>query len=234
VLAEVGHGGIDRRGIGLSAHGGMIGSDPMNGCHRREPDAVGGRPAGMSRILRPLLAMAAALAFTAVPTVSVMACSCMETSVEQAVSEADLAIVGTLLAVGPGPADALDQPIAMEWAIERSRDPVDVDRATIIGWPDNGANCGVSFEVGSRWLVLASRTDAGLETHGCLPNRPLDADDPESAAIVDAMTPVGASESPDVTGGGELPLPLIGGGAALLLLVALSVLAFRRRAPGES
>ena len=156
----------------------------------------------------------------------------METTVEQAVTEADLAIVGTLLAVHPAPAEAIDQPMTMEWAIERSRDPLDVDRATIIGWPDNGANCGVSFEVGDRWLVLASMTDAGLETHGCLPNRPLDADDPESAAIVDAMTPVGASETPNAEGD-DLALPLIGGGAALLLLAALSVLAFRRRAPGE-
>ena len=188
----------------------------------------------MPRLFRPFLAVAAALAFTAVPTVSVMACSCMETSVEQAVAEADLAIVGTLLAVQAPPAEALDQPMAMEWAIERSRDALDVDRATIIGWPDNGANCGVSFEVGERWLVLASMTDGGLETHGCLPNRPLEADDPESAAIVDAMTPVGSSATPEPAESGELPLPLIGGGAALALLAVLSALAFRRRAPGES
>ena len=206
----------------------------MNERHPWEPAAERGRPGGMPRILRPLLAVAAAFAFTAVPIVSVMACSCMETSVEQAVTEADLAIVGTLVAVQPAPAGALDQPMAMEWAIERSRDPVDVDRATIFGWPNDGANCGVSFDVGSRWLVLASMTDAGLETNGCLPNRPLDAEDPESAAIVEAMTPVGASASPGATEGGNLPLPLIGGGAALLLLVALSFLAFRRRAPGES
>jgi hypothetical protein len=188
----------------------------------------------MLKLRRPVLAIAAAIAFTAVPTVSVYACSCMETSVEQGVAEADLAIVGTLVAVQAPPAGALDQPMAMEWAIERSRDPLDVDRATIIGWPDNGANCGVSFEVGDRWLVLASMTDAGLETHGCLPNRPLEADDPESAAIVDAMTPVDAAATPVGTESGELPLPLIGGGAALALLAILSVLAFRRRAPGES
>lgn len=188
----------------------------------------------MLKLLRPLLALAAALAFTAVPTVSVYACSCMETTVEQAVAEADLAIVGTLLAVQAPPPDNVDQPMSMEWAIERSRDPLDVDRATIIGWPDNGANCGVSFEVGDRWLVLASMSDAGLETHGCLPNRPLDADDPESAAIVDAMTPVGSSATPETTEDGEPPLALIGGAAALALLAVLSILAFRRRAPGES
>ena len=158
----------------------------------------------------------------------------METSVEQAVAEADLAFVGTLVAVQAPPPDNLDQPMAMEWAIERSRDPLDVDRATIIGWPDNGANCGVSFEVGDRWLVLASMTDGGLETHGCLPNRPLDADDPESAAIVDAMTPVGSSTAPEDTEGGEVPLPLIGGTVALALLAGFSAVAFRRRAPGES
>ena len=188
----------------------------------------------MPRHFRPLLAVAAAIAFSAVPTVSVMACSCIETAVEQAVAEVDLAIVGTLVAVQAPPPDALDQPMAMEWAIERSRDPLDVDRATIIGWPDNGANCGVSFEVGDRWLVLASMTDGGLETNGCLPNRPLEADDPESAAIVQAMTPVGTSGAPEGAAGAELPLPLIWGGAALLLLAVLSVLAFRRRAPGES
>jgi len=189
----------------------------------------------MPRLLRPFLAVAAALAFTAVPTVTVMACSCMETSVEQAVAEADLAIVGTLVAVQAPPPDALDQPMSMEWAIERSRDPLEVDRATIIGWPDNGANCGVSFEVGTRWLVLASMTDGGLETNGCVPNRPLDADDPESAVIAEAMTPVGGSTPPDpVQGAAELPVPLLVGGVALVLLTGLSMLAFRRRTPGES
>jgi hypothetical protein len=188
----------------------------------------------MPRLLRPLLAVAAALAFTAVPTVTVMACSCMETSVEQAVAEADLAIVGTLVAVQEPPPDNLDQPMSMEWAIERSRDPLDVDRATIIGWPDNGANCGVSFEVGTRWLVLATMTDGGLETNGCVPNRPLDADDPESAAIVDAMTPVGGSTPDPVQAAAGLPVPLIVGGVALALLAGLSMLAFRRRTPGES
>ena len=188
----------------------------------------------MLKLLRPLLALAAAIAFTAVPTVSVHACSCMETSVEQAVAEADLAIVGTLVAVQALPPDNFEEPMAMEWAIERSRDPLDVDRATIIGWPDNGANCGVSFEVGERWLVLASMTDGGLETNGCLPNRPLEADDPESAAIAQGMTPVGTSGAPEGAASAELPLPLIGGGAALLLLAVFSVLAFRRRKPGES
>ena len=202
---------------------------------RREPQAGARRPGGMLKLLRPLLAVTAAIALTAVPTVSVMACSCMETSVEQAVAEADLAIVGTLVAVQEPPAGALDQPMAMEWSIERSRDPLDVDRATIIGWPDNGANCGVSFGVGDRWLVLASMTDAGLETHGCLPNRPIAADDPESAAIIEAMTPVGASATPEAAESGpEVPLPLLAGGVALALLAGLSLLAFRRRAPGES
>lgn len=185
-------------------------------------------------MLRPMLAVAAAFALTALPTHTVMACSCMETTVEQAVAEADLAIVGTLAAVQAPPPDVIDEPMVMEWAIERSRDPLGIDRATILGWPDNGANCGVSFELGDRWLVLASMTEAGLETHGCLPNRLLDTDDPESAAIVDAMSPVGTSSSSTSTEGEDPPLSLIGGGAALLLLAALSLLAFRRGAPGES
>ena len=158
----------------------------------------------------------------------------METSVEQAVAEADLAIVGTLVSVQAPPPDNFDQPMAMEWAIERSRDPLDVDRATIIGWPDNGANCGVSFEVGSRWLVMASMVEDRLETHGCLPNRLLDTDDPESAAIVEAMTLVGSSAAPETGESEELPLPLIGGAVALGLLAVLSLVAFRRRAPGEA
>lgn len=178
--------------------------------------------------------MAAALAFTAVPTVSVMACSCMETTVEQAVAEADLAIVGTLVSVQAPPPDAMDQPMTMEWAIERSRDPLSVDRATIIGYPDNGANCGVAFDVGDRWLVLASLTEDRLETHGCLPNRLLTGDDPDSAAIIESMHSVGQVDSPEPAASGELSLPLIGGGAALLLVAVLSLLAFRRRAPGES
>lgn len=187
----------------------------------------------MPNLLRTVLAVVAALAFTAVPTVTVLACSCMEMPFNQAVAEADLAIVGTLVASDPPAQGDLDQPIAMEWAVERSRDPLDVERVTIVGWPDNGANCGVSFEVGQRWLLLAYRGEGALETNGCMQNRSLAADDPEASAIADAFVTVGATQESPSASSIELPMPLIVGGAALLLVALMSLLAFRRRAPGE-
>jgi hypothetical protein len=192
------------------------------------------RPGGMSRLLRPLLAVIAAMAFTAVPLVSVHACSCMELPFEQAVQDADLAIVGTLTRVdADGVPGDLQQPIAMHWSIERSRDALEVSQATIGGWRDDGANCGVAMEVGQRWLVLASLGENGLETNGCMQNRLLDADDPDSAAIVESMVPVASTPEPAAATAAP-PLPIIVAGAAVLLVAALSYLAFRRRAARDA
>lgn len=159
----------------------------------------------------------------------------MELPFEQAVRDADLAIVGTLLRVDAGGAPGdLQQPIAMQWSIERSRDALEVSEATIGGWRDDGANCGVAMEVGQRWLVLASLGENGLETNGCMQNRPLDADDPDAAAVVEAMVPAAAVTPEPAVAEQGLPLPFLGIGAAVLAVGGLSYLAFRRRAAGES
>jgi hypothetical protein len=185
-------------------------------------------------MLRPILAVAAALAFTAVPLVSVQACSCMDLPFEQAVQDADLAIVGTLTRVdAAGAPGDLQQPIAMQWSVERSRDALEVSQATIGAWRDDGANCGVAMEVGQRWLVLASLGENGLETNGCMQNRLLEGDAPDSAAVVEAMVPVAATPEP-VAAETTVPLPIIAVGAAALLVAGLSFLAFRRRTAGDS
>ena len=120
----------------------------------------------------------------------------------------------------------------MHWSIERSRDALEVSEATIGGWRNDGANCGVDMEVGQRWLVLASLGENGLETNGCMQNRRLDGDDPDAAAIVEEMVPVAAAPEP-AAAQMPVPLPIIAAGAALLLVAGLSYLAFRRRAAGE-
>ena len=199
-----------------------------------EPRSCGRRPGGMPRLLRSFLAVAAALAFTAVPLVTVHACSCMELSLEQAVQDADLAVVGTLVRVDvAGAPGDLQQPVAMHWSIERSRDPLEVSEATIGGWRDDGANCGVAMEVGQRWLVLASLGENGLETNGCMQNRLLVADDPGSEAVVEAMVPLAGTPQP-APAETTVPLPIIGAGVAVVLVAGLSLLAFRRRTAGES
>lgn len=181
------------------------------------------------------MAAGLAIGLVSVPLVSVQACSCMELSLEQAVQDADLAIIGTLARVdAAGAPGDLQQPVAMHWSIERSRDELEVSQATIGSWRDDGANCGVAMEVGQRWLVLATLGENGLETNGCMQNRLLEADDPDSAAVVDAMVPVAATPEPASAARATLPLPILGAAAALVLVAGLSYLAFRRRAAGDA
>jgi hypothetical protein len=91
------------------------------------------------------------------------------------------------------------------------------------------------MEVGQRWLVLAYLGENGPETNGCMQNRLLETENPDSAAVVEAMVPVTATPEPTAAAQTTVPLPILASGAALVLVAGLSYFAFRRRRTvGES
>ncbi len=187
-------------------------------------------------MIRFALAFVLLSSLVAVGPARVAACSCAWTELPEAVREADVAFVGTLVGgSGQGTDSGLapQQPIVTTWAVERSRDALVGDRIEIATWPDDGANCGTAFGANERWLVLAYQGENGPETNACMRNHRIDGGDPESEALIQELVtvPVTASAaSPDP--GIEVPVPLLIGLGGLLAIGLFSVLAFRRR-PGD-
>ena len=185
-------------------------------------------------MIRLVVAFVLLAGLAAVGPARVAACSCAGTELPEAVREADVAFVGTLVGGSAQEgAGGIQQPIVTTWAVERSRDPLDTDRMAISTWPDDGANCGTAFGANERWLLLAYQGENGLETNACMRNHRLDGGDPESEAIIEELVtvPVTASASPP-DAGIEVPVPLLIGLGGLLMIGLVSVLAFRRR-PGD-
>lgn len=187
------------------------------------------RPARMRSTAR-VLAAALALLATFVPIRQVAACDCAVSPLPQAIAEAEVAIIGRLAGMGASEAEPgmrAVEPVRYTWAVERSRDPINGDVVEIVAWPDDGASCGMTFGDG-RWLVLAYESEGRLETNSCMQNLLLDGAPPDTLATVEELvaTPVGpgsTSEEPM-----SVPLPILVGLGALLVVGLVSLLAFRR------
>ena len=172
-------------------------------------------------MLRAAAALVMVIGLVAVPVREVAACDCALVELPDAVAEADVAFVGTLLG------HASDE---WRWSVDTSRDadtaPVIVLRAPM----NDGANCGVSFGANERWLVLASVHDGVLQTNGCLPNRRVDLGaDPETETIVKLFSRI--ERAPEATGL-SVPAPLLVAVGAAAVVGLVAVVAFRRHSTG--
>jgi hypothetical protein len=201
---------------------------PIGLACEREPSRHGTRPHAVHRLVRVIAALSFSVTVTAVPLATVSACSCAMSELPEAIRTADLAVVATSVAVEPRGKGEIGDRLATTWAVERSRDPLDAGQISIESWADSGANCGMSFGLEERWLVLAYAGDGGiLETNGCMQNRRLDGSDPEAEALIaEALT-----ETPSMApaeAGIDVPIPILVIGGAVVLLGAVSALAFRR------
>src|SRR5918995_4138129 len=146
-------------------------------------------------VIRLLHAAILAIGLAAVPVASAVACSCAMTEFDVAIADAEVAIVGVAVSSEPAAGDELGETMLTTWQLSRSRDPLDTDAIAIRSWKDSGANCGISFASGERWLVLAYRGEQGLETNGCMMNRRLDGSDPEAEELIsEALRPVTVEE----------------------------------------
>ncbi|MGI8998443.1 MAG: hypothetical protein ACR2GO_01885 [Candidatus Limnocylindria bacterium] len=187
----------------------------------------------MIRSARLALSLLALLVVMALPA-RVSACSCMQQTLADAVRGAHVAFVGTLVGTDQ-PIPAAMQPGADEivWAfdVERSRDALGTAVVELAAWPDNGANCGVSFGIGERWLVIAHESEGRLSSSSCAMNQRMDGIDPTMADEVEGMlTVLPVAEPAESTAQPfALTLPVVAIIGALAVLLAVSGVAFLRR-----
>ena len=186
----------------------------------------------LARLTLSLLVLAMAVAVPA----RVAACSCMEQTLAEAVRGADVAFVGTLAGTDR-PIPAAMQPgmeeIVWSWDVERSRDGTESPQIQLAAWPDDGANCGVSFGLGERWLVIAHQSEGRLSSSSCSMNQLMDGSQPDvEAQIADMVTivsPTAAGETAAQSSSPSLPVLLVMG--AIAFLAAVSAWAFSQRRP---
>jgi hypothetical protein len=191
----------------------------------------------MTSHARPLprvrLSLGFAIALFAVPTARVAACSCAFSEMPQAIRDADLAFVGTLVATDaavPAPGNPAMDEIEWTWNVERARQPITASRALLQAWPDNGGNCGVAFGIDERWLVLGHLEDGRMVTNGCMRNHRMDGSDPDTEAIIAEMVSVRVTPGSPTSAGSPpaVPAPLLVAITAAAFVVVASVWAFRR------
>lgn len=188
----------------------------------------------MIRIARLALSLLAIVMIMAVPS-RVAACSCMEQTLADAVRGAHLAFVGTLADTDRPIPDTM-QPgggeIVWSWDVERSRDAIDTARIELAAWPDDGANCGVAFGLGERWLVIAHESEGRLSSSSCSMNQRMDGVDPVVAKQIEGMlTVVPVAEPAESAGQPAAASPVVFIVGAIVVLVAVSGWAFLRRRP---
>lgn len=190
-----------------------------------EPASALRRPERMLRLVRALAALSLALGLSAVPLATVTACSCAMSELPDAILAADVAIVGTVEGSVDLGRNDMGERVQTTWRVERSRDAIGTP-LRLESWGDSGANCGISFAAGERWLVLAYRGDSALETNSCMQNRRLDGSDPEGEAVIAELVTETPSTDQETTS--AVPAPIIAMALAVLLVGAASVIAFRR------
>jgi hypothetical protein len=189
-----------------------------------------------ARAVRLVAIVGLAIGLTIVPVRQVAACDCALTELPAAIQEAEVAIIGTLTgatAAGAEPG-VIGGPTRYVWSVERARDPMSAVTIEIAAWPNDGANCGISFAPDERWLVLAYQGEGVLETNGCMRNVRLEDATPEEAGVIDTL--VATSVSPGgapASAAAPLPTPLLVAVGAIAVLGAVSFLAFRRQGPSD-
>jgi hypothetical protein len=172
---------------------------------------------------RPMLvaALLAVLTTLAAPVATVMACSCVGWTRDEALAEADIAFVGTTTARVP--MSDLDP----DWAGDRDAavftfaiaEPLkgDLGRDVKIRAGGSEAACGQEFGLGETWFVLARANGAGFVTGLC------SGSERARVPVVEAPVAPPADEA-------AFPLAPVGAGLALLAVAVVSALAFRRSA----
>ena len=166
-----------------------------------------------------------------IPTARVAACDCAFTELPPAIAQADVAFVGTLAGTEPIPDSGRPfEEAAYTWRVERSRDAIESEVVTVAAWPNDGANCGVSFAAGERWLVLGHVEDGRLATNGCIRNHRIDGADPASEATIAELVAIPVTGDGAGQSGFSVPMPMLAVLAGIGVVAAIGAVAFRRGA----
>ena len=122
------------------------------------------------RVLRRLLvAGGLALGLFAVPSATVLACSCAMPSAPAEVAEtAELAFVGTVVDAGASAAGEFGPTIPYAFEVERAS--VEAPAVLVVSAGESDASCGMTFAIGERWFISAQTFDGTLSTGLCSGN----------------------------------------------------------------
>lgn len=188
-----------------------------------------------SRAVRGLAVLGIVLGVSIVPLHRVAACDCALTDLPEAIREAEVAIIGTLAGAAAPPLrpGVVAEPTEHVWNVERARDPMSAITISIAAWPDDGANCGITFGADERWLILAYQGEGGLETNGCMHNTRLSDAAAEDLEAIDALVATSVAPGSVTESASEVPAPLLVAVGALAVVAVISFLAFRRSGPGS-
>ena len=182
----------------------------------------------MRTIARFAAAAALALGSAWVPLETALACSCAFLGYPEAIGQADVAFVGTVVdEAEPGQAAGGLETARYAFEVSRAKaemaSSVEVD--TIFG---NGANCGFDMAVGEEWLIVATLQDGRPQTDLCQGSaRTIDLDAQTRALLDEALDPVQATTAPQEEPI-SVPAPLLLAVGAAALVGIVSLFAFRR------
>ena len=182
-----------------------------------------------------MAALALTLAVGWVQVGVVRACSCagpggpVDVAI-QAARDANVAFTGTVVGTRPAAPDpnGFGPMVAYAFEVDHASDEVDGTIEVHALDDGGGASCGFTFAMGEAWFVSASLADGRLQTGLCNGNQrlaDLHLDEVERIEGVLPQTP--AADAAASPGGWQVPWALIGGAAALIAAVAVTVLAFR-------
>lgn len=184
------------------------------------------------RSRRVLVSAAFALGLISLPLVQIAACSCAMGETDAQIRSAPLAFMGTVVDQrATGARNPIgDTMVQSAFEVERASAPTNA--LTVIAAGTSGASCGITFATGEEWLVIVPESSEMGDTHLCAGNIRLSDISAEERADIEALLPVIPEAAPSAEPAGPLSesmLPVLVVGAAVLGIVAIGVLAFRRQ-----
>jgi hypothetical protein len=190
--------------------------------------------------VRAATALLLGLAALAVPTASVVACSCASLgnspadAATSAAGNGDLAFIGTVVGTRPVPPELGTGPgdvVGYAFEVERATAPVAATIEVRALNDPGGASCGFVFGTDEEWFVTAYSDGGNLHTGLCSGNQRVDAIDADAAErLVEVLPEVSV---PDDDGGDVASAPgpwlaLAVVAAFVVLLGGVIAVAFRR------
>jgi hypothetical protein len=127
-----------------------------------EPNGLGARPARMVRRFLALTFLVMLLTVAA-PVTQVLACSCAQTTPDEALNNARFAFVGVVAAIDDpsiGPLVGTGDPLQYTFAVEQTLKGELGERIRVFSARE-GASCGQEFALAQRWRVYAYVDEEG-------------------------------------------------------------------------
>jgi hypothetical protein len=188
-----------------------------------QPNSTLPRPGHMPPIrgaMHAALALSFALALAAVPISRVAACMCASGELPDAIHHADVAFVGVAQAMAEGPPADNQRRNLYRFSVERASRQTGAT-IEVAAWAGSDAGCGIEFEIGERWIVLATRWEGALDTNACTGNLRVDDLVAAERADLPRLLPVVPDAAPEPTSAAlERALPAIAIGLVVVALVA--------------